>query len=161
MKRQIDQVREIAVIIIVINLAIDPHAFWLIFPSGNFEDVPPHSSTSISPTSLPDTFTNEENQDDVSSTTSDDFIVVSKVFDLSTPLDEDEIRKRLKYEFVNHMGDLSDVVGPSAFSMHVNEQMNRTEDEDDDDNDSASIEVVQIGSDRYRACDKMDFVKTK
>jgi len=43
---------------------------------------------------------------------------------------------------------LSDVVGPSAFSMHVNEQMNRTEDEDDDDDDdSGSIEVVQIDND--------------
>lgn len=37
-------------------------------------------------------------QEEGSSVTSEDFIVVSKVFDLDTPLDRDEIRKRLKCE---------------------------------------------------------------
>jgi len=56
----------------------------LILYLGNFEDVP----------NQPNLF--DTDREEVSSTVSDDFIVVSKVFDLDTPLDHHEIRKRLK-----------------------------------------------------------------
>ena len=56
------------------------------YPVGHFEEIQREC----------DTVEVGYNNEDVSSTTSDDFIVVSKVFDLDTPLDEDEIRRRLK-----------------------------------------------------------------
>lgn len=68
------------------------------------------------------------NDEDVASTTSDDFIVVSKVFDLDTPLDEEEIRRRLgnfnsssNFSNMSSLGLSSAIIKlpPSAFSMQV------------------------------------------
>ena len=133
--------------------------------SGNFEDVPRQSDM------VEVCYSNEFNHldEEVSSTTSDDFIVVSKVFDLNTPLDEDAIRRRLQSYNSTNNGVVStethgnDKMVPSAFSMHVeqlkseqqqhesDESSSDDEDEEDDDNEDTE-EDEESSSERYYNC---------
>lgn len=100
--------------------------------------------------------------EEASSTTSDDFIVVSKVFDLNTPLDEDEIRRRLQsYNSTNNGVVLpetrsDDKLVPSAFSMHVEqlklEQQQQKSDQSsssDDDGENSEEEEEENSTERY------------
>lgn len=107
--------------------------------SGNFEDVPRQSDM------VEVCYSNEFNHldEEVSSTTSDDFIVVSKVFDLNTPLDEDAIRRRLQSYNSTNNGVVSiethgnDKIIPSAFSMQV-EQLKLEQQQQHESDDSSS-----------------------
>lgn len=113
------------------------YKIYLILTLGNFEDVPRQSD--MVEVCYSDQVNNLD--EEVSSTTSDDFIVVSKVFDLNTPLDEDEIRRRLQpYNGTNGVGPneahYGDDLVHSAFSMHV-EQL-KLEQQQDQEGDASS-----------------------
>ena len=99
--------------------------------------------------------------EEVSSTTSDDFIVVSKVFDLNTPLDEREIRRRLQNKDKVSRSVVQSTT-PSAFSMHVEqlklEQQQQQQEEssdsscyeDDKENNDDGEEEQEVASDNIQ-----------